>query len=129
MKEEWRESRRGLQPVTAVARDGGSSRTMMEVPFAEPRDWPRFLPPFLEGALLFEGNTYLWVRRAVGIGEVSFYDVMDRRGRLACRVQVPARARVVGFGEDAVYIARQDADDLERLERYRIADRRSACQL
>lgn len=46
------------------------------------------------------------------------YDVFDERGVRVDRVQLPARSRVVGFGNASVYVNERDTDDLPHLRKY-----------
>ena len=95
----------------------------MTMPFAEPTEWPRDLPPFLAGALSMGLDGRLWVQRTTAAGAPPTFDVFDAAGRLAERVTLPARTRLVGHGRGVVYLVRIDEDDLEYLERYRLVGR------
>jgi hypothetical protein len=44
--------------------------------------------------------------------------VIDRRGIVAARVDVPNGGNIVGFGARAIYVVRKDADDLQYLQRF-----------
>jgi hypothetical protein len=48
---------------------------------------------------------------------VRRYDVVDRRGAVVARVELPPNERVVGFGARSVYTLRTDANDLQHVER------------
>jgi len=49
--------------------------------------------------------------------EGARYDLIGPDGALVDRVRLPEGHRVVGFGHDAIYVVRRDADDLEFLQR------------
>jgi hypothetical protein len=119
-KEMWREGKR--QPVPTITSDGrggyrGGTSTRRVV---EPEAWPEVLPAFLPDAARFATDGSLWIRRATAAAEPETHDVIDAAGRLTHRVRLPARAKLVGFGNGAVYIVRLDDDDLQYLERHPI---------
>lgn len=83
--------------------------------------WPEQKPPFLSGAALAAPDGRVWVQRTRAHDDsVATYDVFDASGKVVERVALPRGARLVGFGEGAVWLARPDEDDLLRLERHRI---------
>ena len=118
--EMWREEKR--QPVPTIRSDGRGGRTggTSVVPFNEPEAWPDVLPAFLPDAARFATDGSLWVRRATAAKEPETHDVIDGAGRLAHRVQLPPRSKLVGFGNGTLYIVRLDDDDLQYLERHPI---------
>lgn len=85
--------------------------------------WPETVPPFLrpltrplvmptpEGRLLVE-------RAFVGLDPHRRYDVIDRRGRLAATLTLPADAFVLGLGRNAVYTVVTDEWGLQTLRRH-----------
>ena len=117
IKKQYREERE--RPMMAMRYDrGGATRMeMMSRPFAEPSEWPEFLPPYL-GSPVFASNGLLWIPRATAAGKPPLYDIVDGRGRLVERVELPARTKLVGFGSNAVYVVRLDEDDLQYLQRH-----------
>ena len=122
MKEEWRDMMREPRKVRTVDQSGGSSLTVIAVPFDEPATWPSYLPPYLESPLAAPDGS-VWVLRADATREAPTYDVINRSATIAERVVLQPRSRVVGFGQSSVYIVRRDNDDLEHLERYARVDR------
>ncbi len=48
------------------------------------------------------------------------YDVFDAGGNLVQRVSLPNDRRVTAFGDGGVYVIREDEDDLQWLERYKL---------
>jgi hypothetical protein len=124
-KAEWRVER--AKPVATIrfSRDGGKTAGYSQ-PRAmdEPEKWPEFLPPYALGASYTERiriapNGTIWIERAVNAGTPQLYDVLTPAGRLAYRVTLPKRTRIVGFGSSGIYAVRLDDDDLEYLQRFR----------
>jgi hypothetical protein len=91
----------------------------------DPETWgDDFMPPFLsntQNVATFSNDGFLWVQRTGPAGQAPTFDVIDRAGNLVQRVILPKRARLVGFGNNAVYITRLDEDDLQYLQKHRFA--------
>lgn len=122
-KEEWRERQAGDVTVMENGDTGERTVTPRRGPIQEP-PWPDVLPPYLFGALRVAPDGKAWVRRTGPARMTTMFDVINREGRVVIQVGLPADARLVGFGADgAVYAARRDANDLEYLQRYRVAVR------
>jgi len=83
--------------------------------------FPAAMPPFVgRDALQIAPDGRLWVARTKNVAQpVHTYDVFDAAGRLTRRAELPPHRRLVGFGAREVSAVHRDADDLERLERYR----------
>lgn len=84
-------------------------------------DWPEFKPPFAWTGVLAGSDGRVWVLR---YGQASdsraHYDVIDRRGAVVAKVDVPNHGRIVGFGAQSIYVVRKDEDDLQYLQRFAI---------
>lgn len=86
--------------------------------------WPTTVPPFLSSAVrrdhLFRGpHGELIVERVPTPNASSLsYDVVSRRSKLVCRLQLAPRERMIGTGAAAVIVARLEDDDLESVTRY-----------
>jgi hypothetical protein len=119
-KAEWRAAQSGRTNVMTTIDAGGRSTTTEAAGQVEPSEWGReYMPPFLgPQALTFSNDGYLWIRRTGPAGQPPTYDVIDRDGKLALKVVLSHRSRLVGFGNGVVYIARLDADDLQYLQRH-----------
>jgi hypothetical protein len=79
-----------------------------EITFIPPAELPDYKPPFFVGAVRADADGNVWVRtiptRAIPGGPV--YDVINEKGELIDRVQVPADRTIVGFGPGGiVYLA------------------------
>ncbi len=100
----------------------GGGMPMGNVAFVSPSELPDYRPAFTAGAVRGDADGNLWVRtsasRAGSPGIV--YDVINRRGELIDRVQLPASRTVVGFGKGGVvYMLARDANGswIERTHR------------
>jgi hypothetical protein len=65
-----------------------------------------------------EGN--VWIRTTKIIDGRPVYDVVNRRGELFDRVQLPPFRTIAGFGPGVIYMAMKDATGRVHLERARI---------
>jgi hypothetical protein len=104
----------------------GMTMTMPQINFVPPSELPDYKPPFLPGAVRADAEGNLWVRtvptRMIPGGPI--YDVINRKGELVERVQVPAGRQIVGFGPDgAVYLMAREGTGptaVTTLERARV---------
>jgi hypothetical protein len=125
-KAQWRDSRRNASMITMSVGPRGSSASAgspsaTNVSLPEPTDWPDVLPPFTNNAAFAAPNGQIWIARTREADDnIPTYDVIDAAGKLVARVALPARTRVVGFGNGVVYTVRTDEDDLQYLQRFRI---------
>ncbi len=105
-------ARRGdLAPTGAAA-----NAQMNMVPASE---LPDYKPPFFAGAARADADGNIWVRtiptKAIAGGPV--YDVINRKGELVERVQVPLNSAIIGFGPNGtVYMTVREGENtfLER---------------
>lgn len=79
--------------------------------FVAPSELPDYQPPFFVGAVRADLDGHLWVRttptRTIPGGPI--YDVINGKGELIERVQVPKDRVIVGFGEGGVvYLLARD---------------------
>lgn len=87
--------------------------------FVEPSELPDYAPPFSAGSSKadFEGN--LWIRTSNVVEGGSVYDVVNAKGELIDRVQMPAGRVIAGFGPGgAVYMGVREGT-VAKLERAR----------
>ncbi|MBK8250146.1 MAG: hypothetical protein IPK85_22560 [Gemmatimonadetes bacterium] len=106
--------------VMRRTRDGQTSIGLGTMgPSTETWSYPEFLPPFLYGAARTASDGTLWVLRTSPVEAPHQYDVFEN-DRLVRRVSLPARARLVGFGANAVYLVVLDEDDLQTLQRHNL---------
>ena len=84
-----------------------------------PTEWPDLKPPFAYAGVLAGADGNVWIPRYAPADDTrSHYDVVDRRGAVVARVDVPNRGRIVGFGPQSIYVVRLDDDDLQYLQRF-----------
>ena len=81
------------------------------VTFVPPSDLPDYKPAFFAGSTTVDAEGNLWVRtiptKKIDGGPV--YDVINRKGALVDRVQVPLNSSIAGFGADgSVYLTVQN---------------------
>ena len=119
-REAWMEELQAQPPAGMSRTAGGSGGRGQEIRrrFDEGR-FPEFVPPFSPGWAPASSRGEIWLRNEVESGpDRTVIDVIGRDGNLARRILTPGTVRVLGFGADAVYLARTDEFDLEWLERY-----------
>ena len=119
----WWRAEQQKPRLTLVASRGSASFSMVPGRFQEPEEWPEFLPPFLAGGVSIAPDRQVWVARMTAPDAEPVYDVIDRTGRVAQRVTLDRRSRIVGFGNGTAYLVRKDEDDLEYLQRHRLPSR------
>ena len=98
-------------PEGGRAAPAGGAAPQREVAFVSPSELPDYKPPFFVGAVRSDEEGNLWVRtiptRQIAGGPV--YDVINRKGELVDRVQLPAGRSIVGFaGDGIVYMLSRD---------------------
>jgi hypothetical protein len=86
-----------------------------QVNFIPANELPDYKPPFFAGSVRADTEGNIWVRTiptsAIAGGPV--YDVINRKGELVDRVQIPSGRQIVGFGpKGAVYLANRDGTSL-----------------
>jgi hypothetical protein len=92
---------------------GGMPMSPPQLKFVEPSELPDYKPVFLNGFVRADLDGNVWVRtiptKAIAGGPV--YDVINRKGELVERVQIPAGRNIVGFGANgAVYLTMRDGN-------------------
>jgi hypothetical protein len=83
-------------------------------------DLPDSIPPFTRGAVRADCEGNLWIRTSSIVRGQPVYDVVNRRGELVDRVQLPAYRTLAGFAPGAVYMSVRDATGMVHLERARV---------
>ncbi len=121
-KQEWRDSRKQQTSLMVTMNNGQRSVRTGPPPadMPDPGDWPELMPPFLDNSVFVAPNGMIWVSRTREAGDAPNFDVIDASGKVAMRVELPKKTRLVGVGNGTVYATRSDDDDLQYLQRYRL---------
>jgi hypothetical protein len=87
---------------------GAGGGANLQTNFVPASELPDYKPPFFAGNIRADTEGNLWIRtiptKAIPGGPV--YDVINKKGELVDRVQIPADRTIVGFGQDGtVYLA------------------------
>ena len=90
----------------------GGRAPQVQVNFVPPTDLPDYQPPFFANSTRADMEGNLWIRTiptsAIPGGPV--YDVINRKGEIVERVQIPVGRTIAGFGANgAVYLINRDA--------------------
>lgn len=96
-----------------------SFRITPEVNFVSPDELPDYQPAFLGNAARGDMDGNLWVRiiSPTPITGGAVYDVIDGKGELVDRVQVPEGRTIVGFGNGGVIYMTNVEDGVFKLEK------------
>jgi hypothetical protein len=93
------------------------------VSFVQPSELPDYKPPFFagQGSVRADADGHLWVRTipTKGVAGGPVYDVINTKGELVERVQVPKDRMIVGFGAGGVVylLVRESGATTTKLER------------
>jgi len=95
------------------------------IQFVSPSELPDYRPAFGTGAARADADGNLWVRtsatRASSVAAGPIYDVINRKGEVIDRLQVPAGRSIIGFGKGGVvYMVARDEKGMW-VERTKIA--------
>ena len=89
---------------------GGGSFTPPQMKFVDPSELPDYKPVFLNGFVRADAEGNVWIRtiptKAMAGGPV--YDVVNRKGELVERVQIPVGRTITAFGPGVVYLTSRD---------------------
>jgi hypothetical protein len=83
-------------------------------------DLPDYMPPFTRGAARSDADGNLWIRTSAMLRGQPVYDIVNRKGELFDRVQLPPFRTIAGFGPGVVYMAVKDSAGVVHLERARV---------
>ncbi|MFL5527655.1 MAG: hypothetical protein ACJ79I_14635 [Gemmatimonadaceae bacterium] len=114
----------GNATITAVGPGGpagaGPGGQLPPVTLIAPSDLPDYKPAFAPGSTRADADGNLWIRTSQNVDARPVYNVINRKGELVDRVQLPANRVVVGFGAGGVvYLAVRDGSTAH-LERARV---------
>ena len=109
----------GDGPRTSSA--GGGQVNLPPFAFVSINEMPDYRPAFSQGAARADIDGNLWVRtsavRAGSVGGGPIYDVINRKGEVVDRLQVPAGRQIVGFGKGGVVYMQARDDKAAWIER------------
>jgi hypothetical protein len=92
---------------------GGPMMGAGQLNFVSPSALPDYRPVFGTGALRADNDGNLWVRTSKPSNGGPIYDIINARGELVDRVQIPASRTIVGFGPGGtVYMSVREASGL-----------------
>jgi hypothetical protein len=101
--------------MTNLARAGLPSTTKLQIDMTMPdiSGIPDYPPPFAAGAVWADWENNLWIRQgarqsALGASGPSTYDIVNRKGQLIDRVELPLSLTLVGFGPGMVYLSSRE---------------------
>lgn len=109
----------GGAPPGAAGGMGGPGR---EMNFVSASELPDYKPPFFAGSVRADEDGYLWIRTipTKGIPGGPVYDVINSKGELVERVQVPKDRTIAGFGAGGVVYLLARADNTVKLEKAKV---------
>jgi len=100
---------------------GGRGATVSPLAFVSINEMPDYRPAFTQGAARADADGNLWVRtsavRAGSVGGGPIYDVINRKGEVVDRLQVPAGRQIVGFGKGGIVYMQARDDKAAWIER------------
>jgi hypothetical protein len=100
----------GNTTVTAVGPGGGGfGGPLPPLTMIAPSELPDYKPAFQPGSTRADADGNLWIRTSQNVNAIPVYNVINRRGELIDRVQLPKNRVLVGFGPGGVvYLAVRD---------------------
>jgi hypothetical protein len=108
----------GNTTVTAVGPGGGGQ--LPPLTMIAPNLLPDYKPAFTPGSTRADADGNLWIRTTQNVNTRPVYDVVNRKGELIDRVQLPQNRVLAGFGANGVvYLAVRDGTTAH-LEKARI---------
>jgi len=102
----------------------GGRGTGQPIPNVEVRpavnDLPDYAPAFARGAVVADADDNLWIQTSTIADGRPVYDIVNRRGELFDRVQLPPFRTIAGFGPGVVYLAVKDSAGVVHIEKVRV---------
>jgi hypothetical protein len=87
---------------------------------ADVAELPDYVPSIGERAAVGDVDNNLWILTSTRVDGRPVYDIVNRRGELIDRVQLPAFRTIAGFGPGVIFMAVADGSSGVRLERARV---------
>ncbi|HMH26897.1 MAG TPA: hypothetical protein VK542_09980 [Gemmatimonadaceae bacterium] len=101
----------GNTTVTTTAGPGGGALggPLPPLTMVSPSELPDYKPAFAPGSTRADAEGNLWIRTSQNVDARPVYDIINRKGELVDRVQLPANRVLAGFGAGGVvYLAVRD---------------------
>ena len=99
----------GNTTVTTAGPGGALGGQLPPLTMISPSELPDYKPAFAPGSTRVDVDGNLWIRTSQNVDARPVYDVVNRKGELIDRVQLPANRVLAGFGEGGVvYLAVRD---------------------
>ncbi len=98
----------GNTTVTTVGPGGagGLGAQLGNITMVSPSELPDYKPAFAPGSTRADTDGNLWIRTSQNVDGIPVYNVINRKGELIDRVQLPKNRVLVGFGPGGiVYLA------------------------
>ena len=111
----------GNTTVTAIGPGGGGpGGPLPQLTMVSPSELPDYKPAFAPGSTRADADGNLWIRTSQNVNAIPVYNVVNRKGELIDRVQLPKNRVLVGFGPGGVvYLAVRDGSTAH-LEKARV---------
>lgn len=108
-----------LAPRTGSA-GGRAGNASSITQFVALNEMPDYRPPFRQAAARGDADGNLWIRTSKMVNGGAVYDVINRKGVLVDRIQVPPGRVIAGFGAGGVVYMGVLDGTIARLERARV---------
>jgi hypothetical protein len=111
----------GNTTVTAVGAVGGAvGGPLPPLTMISPSELPDYKPAFLPGSTRADADGHLWIRTSQNVNGIPVYNVINRKGELVDRVQLPQNRVLVGFGPGGVVYLAVREGTIAHLEKARV---------
>lgn len=105
---------------TTITTTGPVGGQLPPLTMVSPSELPDYKPAFTPGSTRADAEGNLWIRTSQNVDARPVYDIINRKGELIDRVQLPANRVLIGFGSGGVvYLAVRDGATAH-LERARV---------
>lgn len=108
-----RSGRGGLRPPSEIYVPNIAGRI-------SPNEVADYYPAFGARSLTSDWEGNVWIQTSVVVDKRPVYDVVNRRGEIIDRLQLPAFRTIAGFGPGVIYMAVKDNAATVHLERARL---------
>ncbi|MGH7651575.1 MAG: hypothetical protein ACREMS_06995 [Gemmatimonadaceae bacterium] len=98
-------SGRDTASTATSSRDSAAGRTGAQFPslsLVQPSDLPDYKPAFVPGSTRADPDGNLWIRTSQNVDGRPVYNVINNKGQLVDRVQLPQNRTLIGFGSGGV---------------------------